>query len=84
MNDKVRDIYVVITADENKSIYTMDGYRDLKKARVRGKQIAEDIKSKGYKLNVYLSSLQYYLYKNTYVDNDFITDDSELIYRAPI
>ena len=79
MDDRVRTLYAVVTVDEGGGM-TLDGYKDEDKARARAKEIIEDIKRKKIPIDVYLSELEYYVYRNTYVTNKFIDDDSELLY----
>ena len=79
MEDKIRTLYAVVTIDEKGGI-TSDGYSTMNKAEERADEIIEDIKSKGLNYKVYISELEYYLYKNTYVSNEFINDDSILLY----
>jgi len=79
MDDRIRTLYGVVTVDEGGGM-TLDGYKDEDKARARAKEIIEDIKRKKVLVDVYLSELEYYVYRNTYVTNKFIDDDSELLY----
>lgn len=79
MDDRIRTLYGVVTVDEGGGM-TLDGYKDEDKARDRANEIIEDIKKKDAQLDVYLSDLEYYVYRNTYVSNEFINDESELLY----
>ena len=79
MDDRIRTLYGVVTVDEGGGM-TLDGYKDEDKARARAKEIIEDIKRKKIPIDVYLSELEYYVYRNTYVSNEFINDESKLLY----